>query len=120
MPEINGNEVKVGDTILVSTQVAQITQYDELADRMTYVIGEGRGVNYIQAHVSNTNFRLVSLDDHTTLAQEQGQDLDDLLSEVTFETDPHVEEDPDTDRVKGPRGAKMANGLGGTDEVISG
>lgn len=121
MPEINGLPVKVGDTILVSTQVATITQYDELADRMTYVLGEGTGTNFVQGHVSNTQFRLIDITSHVGLAQEQHENLTSLLDEVNFENVP-VEEDPDTDRVKGPVGAKMANGLDGEsgDEVISG
>lgn len=115
MSEINGNPVVVGDTILVQTQVAKVTQYDEQFDRMTYVIGEGNGTNFVQAHISNTKFELIDLSNHTTLAQQQSENLDDAVAEVKRISDPQ-EEDPETDRVKGEIGAKLP---GRPDETTS-
>lgn len=106
MPETNGNPVEVGDLILVQSQVARITRYDELADKFVYVLGEGNGTNFVEAHISNTAFRRITLDTPVGLAHEQAANLASAEAEVQPIANP-VEEDPDTDRVKGEQGAKM-------------
>lgn len=111
MSEINDQPVEVGDVILVNTQVATITAYDEGADRMTYVLGEGNGTNFISGHISNTKFRKIDLNESVGLAHQQHAELVEAVSEVKTITDPQ-EEDPDTDRVKGPQGAKIPGGNG--------
>jgi hypothetical protein len=123
MPEINGQPVEVGDTILVQTQVAKISSYNELADRFVYVLGEGNGTNSVEAHISNTNFRKIDLDGPVGLAHEQNAFLQEKLAEVNTIADPQ-EEDPETDRVRGEKGAKLPGGNGtpgaGSEESDSG
>lgn len=106
MAEIHGNPVAAGDTILVQTQVAKVVRYDESIDKFVYVIGEGNGVNYIEAHISNTRFEVINPPEHTGLAATQHESLTSAEAEVKNISDP-VEEDPDTDRVKGDIGAKL-------------
>lgn len=120
MSEINGRPVAVGDTILVQTQVATIARYDELADKMVYVLGEGNGTNSVECHISNTSFRVIDLSQPVGLAHEQHDNLQTALSEVQTIAAP-VEEDPDTDRVKGDVGAKMPGqpGVDNGEQIIT-
>jgi hypothetical protein len=111
MPEINGQPVEVGDIILVQSQVAKIRMWNELADRFAYTLGDGNGTNTIEAHIKNTYFRKINLEGSVGLAHEQNAFLEEKLAEVNTTADPQ-EEDPETDRVRGEKGAKLPGGNG--------
>lgn len=114
MSEINGREVNVGDRILVGTQVANVTFYNEDADKFGYVISDGGGVNNFSPHISNTPFEII--ENLGGLAATQADLLDTQLEDVKTIADPQME-DADTDRVKGEPGAKLNGVPESNDEV---
>lgn len=82
MSEINGRTPEIGSRILVGSQLAQISAYDELADRINYDIVDGRGVNIISAHISNTPFEI--LDDFPGHLGKMDEELTEQLVDVKF------------------------------------
>lgn len=107
MSEKNGKTPEVGDMIVVNTQVARLESYTEDSNWMSWVVTSGQGVDFRSGHISNTDFEIIDPVNHDSLASEQADVLNAHLETVSFITEP-VEEDPDTDRVKGEPGAKMA------------
>lgn len=59
MSEVNGRTPKIGSRIVIGSQLAQISAYDELADRFNYDIVDGNGINVVSAHISNTPFEIL-------------------------------------------------------------
>jgi hypothetical protein len=57
------SKFNVGDQVLVNgAVVAEITTYDEQADRLVYVVSVGGGTDTVYGHISNTRLqRLVSV-----------------------------------------------------------
>jgi hypothetical protein len=82
--EVNGRKPEIGQRILVGSQLAQISAYDELADRIGYDIVDGRGINIISAHISNTPFEILDapVGQHGRLAADLDSALTDELSKV--------------------------------------
>src|SRR6266704_1766230 len=99
MSEINGRKPEIGQRILVGSQLAQISAYDELADRINYDIVDGRGINIISAHISNTPFEILDapVGQHGRLLADLDSNLTNLLAEVNTIAAPVDPNEPSED-----------------------
>lgn len=97
MSEINGRTPNVGDRILVGSQLGQISSYDELANRFSYDIVDGNGINIVAAHINNTPFEILS--DFPGHLGSLSADLDDQLADVKFVAAPVDPNEPNVPKV---------------------
>ena len=86
MSEINGREPKVGDRILVGSQLGQITAYDEGSNLFSYQVVDGRGINIFSPHINNTPFEI--LDDFPGHLATLSNELDAEAAQVKFIAEP--------------------------------